>query len=94
MDENIRICDKILEILADNRWHKTDQMLERIPLPREELNQLLVFLANYDFLHYDEHEEKVKINREVSAFLKETRKIEIAEAVGDEVYMLSAYVSP
>jgi DNA-binding IclR family transcriptional regulator len=59
----------ILDILSDGKWHETEELLLRLELNEQKLQEVTTFLNNYDFVKVDRKSGKVKINKDFQKLL-------------------------
>ncbi|GAH97474.1 unnamed protein product [marine sediment metagenome] len=66
------MCDKIVELLHNSRWHSVDELKAKIYLPPEKLASILDFLAKFYFIEFRGEREKseVKITQLGLSFLE------------------------
>ncbi|GAH68140.1 unnamed protein product [marine sediment metagenome] len=73
------MCDKIVELLYNSRWHSVDELKAKIPLPPGKLAQLapvLDFLAEFYFIEFrgegegEKEKSEVKITQLGLSFLE------------------------
>lgn len=65
---------KILEILNDEQWHTLKEIQEKIQLNKSQLQQIIRFLKEYNFIIVDEESKGIRIEKTVQQFLtKDTR---------------------
>ena len=63
---------KLLEIIGDGKWHETDQLKQFIDLSDCEMQGITDFLGKYDFAEVDDHNKRVRINKDFKRILTET----------------------
>ena len=42
--------DRITELLRDTQWHSLEEIKQEIPLPKDKLNELLIFLQELEVI--------------------------------------------
>jgi DNA-binding IclR family transcriptional regulator len=62
----------ILELLSDGKWHGTEELLLRLGLNEQKLQEITAFLNRYDFVKIDDKNRKVKINKDFKKLLVQT----------------------
>ena len=62
----------ILELLSDGKWHGTEELLLRLGLNEQKLQEITAFLSKYDFVKIDDKNRKVKINKDFKKLLVQT----------------------
>jgi len=62
----------ILELLGDGKWHGTEELLLRLGLNEQKLQEITAFLNKYDFVKIDDKNRKVKINKDFKKLLVQT----------------------
>jgi DNA-binding IclR family transcriptional regulator len=60
---------KILEILNDEQWHTLKEIQEKIQLNKSQLQQIIRFLKEYNFIIVDEESKEIRIEKTVQQFL-------------------------
>ncbi len=60
---------KILEILNDEQWHTLKEIQEKIQLTKSQVQQIIKFLKEYNFIIVDEENKEIKIEKTVQRFL-------------------------
>ncbi len=63
---------RLLEIIGDGKWHETDQLQQFIDLNDCEMQGITDFLGKYDFAEVDDHNKRVRINKDFKRILTET----------------------
>ena len=63
----------ILEILSDGKWHGIEELRRRIDLNAHKMQEITMFLIEFDFAQIDNVKGKVKINSDFQKFLAETK---------------------
>jgi len=53
--------DKLVELLRDSQWHRSDEIKEAVSLPEDTLNEIINFLEDEAFITLDEGKRKMKI---------------------------------
>jgi len=56
--------EKALEILKDGEWHSLDAVIEELKLTEDVVKKVLSFLAEFNFIKFDEEGTKVRIDNE------------------------------
>ena len=60
---------KILEILNDEQWHTLKEIQEKAQLDKSQVQQIIRFLKEYNFIIVDEEKREIKIEKTVKKFL-------------------------
>jgi predicted transcriptional regulator len=61
-----------LELLSDEKWHGTDELMLRLELSEQKFQEITAFLNTYGFVKVDEKNRKVKINKDFKKLLVKT----------------------
>jgi len=61
LSENMEPIDKIIGLLAENQWLETEQIRRETEIPKEKLVRILNFMKKYNFVDYEEAQNKVRI---------------------------------
>jgi len=56
--------EKALDILKDGEWHSLDAVREELKLTEDVVKKVLSFLAEFNFIKFDEEGTKVRIDHE------------------------------
>jgi DNA-binding IclR family transcriptional regulator len=56
--------EKALEILKDGEWHSLDAIVTELRLEEDVVKKVLSFLAEFNFVKFDEEGKKVRIDSE------------------------------
>lgn len=51
--------DNFLGFLADERCHRLSDLTETTNLPREKVEEIVKFLARFNFIHFDEANKRM-----------------------------------
>lgn len=70
--------DRIMELLADGKWHNLSEILEKSQLPNSKIKTIISFLTEYKLIRLDEGLQKIKLTSQTLHFLKRIREIEKA----------------
>jgi DNA-binding IclR family transcriptional regulator len=62
---------KILEILSDEKWHRVEEIQQKMKLNENQLQQIIRFLKEYSFIVTDEKDKEIKLEETVRIFLKQ-----------------------
>jgi len=60
-------------MLDDGHWHDLEEIIKRSKLHKRQVDNILEFLVNYNFIDLDSNRQKVKINPSLMEFLKEEK---------------------
>lgn len=63
---------KALEYLKDGQWHTIEEMREKMRLNQAQIQQIITFLGEYNFITINQAEKKVKIEETIRRFLTQT----------------------
>jgi hypothetical protein len=66
-----------LALLSDGKWHGTDELLHKLELNERELEEIMAFLDNYDFVDVDKENGKVKINKDFQKLVAQTNNVAV-----------------
>jgi DNA-binding IclR family transcriptional regulator len=61
----------VLEILNDGEWHTLQRIRRKMKLNKEQIQQIALFLEEYEFVTIDETKNKIRIEEAVRKFLTE-----------------------
>ena len=73
--------DTILELLENGKWHYLKDIEKKTQLNNTNIKTITKFLAKYNFVKYDETEQKVKIDPPTKQFLQKIRQLENKESM-------------
>ena len=59
----------LLDILSDGKWHGKEELLLKVELNEQKLQEVTTFLNCYDFVKVDKKSGKVKINKDFQKLL-------------------------
>jgi DNA-binding IclR family transcriptional regulator len=68
--------DEILDLLKNGEWHELKEVAGRTHLREVKVEIISSFLAEYDFLEFDEREKKIKLSPQLRLFLKKIEGVE------------------
>lgn len=63
---------KILEVLADGKWHMLNEVQQETRITRKQLQQIMDFLGQYSFTITDKTKEKARLDEKAREFLAQT----------------------
>ena len=63
-----KIAD-VLEMLSDGKWHALQTVRRRMKLDRDQSQQIVQFLEEYEFVMFDSTKTRIRIRDEVREFL-------------------------
>jgi predicted transcriptional regulator len=63
---------EILELLSDGKWRMLEEIQQKTKVDREQIQQIIEFLKEYDFVVLDETEKKIRLNKLAQKFLTQT----------------------
>ncbi len=63
---------EILETLSDGKWHSIEEIQQKMKLSRIQIQKIITFLKEYNFVAIDEANKKIRINKNVLKFLTQT----------------------
>jgi len=63
---------KILEVLADGKWHMLNEVQQETKITKKQLQQIMDFLGQYSFTITDETKEKARLDKKAQDFLAQT----------------------
>jgi predicted transcriptional regulator len=58
-------------LLEDGHWHDLEEIIKGSKLNKTQVDNILEFLANYNFIDLDSNRRKVKLTPSLKKFLKE-----------------------
>ncbi|MGB9756719.1 MAG: hypothetical protein ACPLVJ_02935 [Candidatus Bathyarchaeales archaeon] len=61
-----------MEYLKDGQWHTIEEMREKMRLSEAQIQQIITFLGEYNFITINQTEKKVKIEETIRRFLTQT----------------------
>lgn len=61
---------RILELLEDGQWHMLGDVQKKTRLNEDQIQQIVAFLKEYQFITTDDAKDKIKLQEAVSKFLK------------------------
>jgi hypothetical protein len=64
-----------LALLSDGKWHGTDELLLKLELNDLELQEIMAFLGNYEFVEIDKENGKVKINKDLQKLVAQNNNV-------------------
>jgi len=59
----------VLEMLSDGEWHTLRGIRRKMKLNQDQIQQIALFLEEYDFVAFDETQNKIRIEEAVRKFL-------------------------
>jgi len=59
----------VLEMLNDGEWHALQTIRRKMKLDRNQIQQIALFLEEYEFVTFDETKNKIRIEEDVRKFL-------------------------
>jgi len=65
--------EEIVSLIKNGQWHSLEDVTEKTELPEIKTNEILQFLANYNFIDLDRERKKVKVTPSLMEFLKENQ---------------------
>jgi len=63
---------RLLDIIGDGKWHRIEQLRERLGLSEYEAQEITQFLSQFDFAEFEENENCVRINKDFRKVLLTT----------------------
>jgi predicted transcriptional regulator len=63
---------EILELLSNGKWRMLEEIQQKTKADREQMQQIIEFLKEYDFVVLDETEKKIRLNKLAQKFLTQT----------------------
>jgi hypothetical protein len=60
---------EILNLLSDGEWHGLGEIEDKMKLKEKELQQIMDFLREYDFIVLEETKEAIRIDEKAQKFL-------------------------
>lgn len=63
---------EILELLSNGKWRMLEELQQKTKVDREQIQQIIEFLKEYDFVVLDETEKKIRLNKLAQKFLTQT----------------------
>jgi hypothetical protein len=63
---------KALEHLKDGQWHAIEEIREKMKLNENQVQQIITFLSEYNFVIINQAEKKVKLEETIRRFLTHT----------------------
>lgn len=65
--------EEIVSIMKNGQWHTLEDVTKKTELPEIKTNEILQFLANYNFIDLDREHKKVKVTPSLMEFFKENQ---------------------
>ena len=62
----------ILDILSDGKWHEIKEMQQQAELDEQQVQEVIKFLSEFDFVKIDSANKKVRISRSFQKLMAET----------------------
>ena len=59
----------VLEMLSDGEWHTLRGIRRKLKLNKDQVQQVAMFLEEYEFVAFDETKNKLRIEEAVRKFL-------------------------
>ena len=59
----------VLEMLSDGEWHTLQRIRRKMKLNKDQIQQIALFLEEYEFVTIDETKNKIRIEEAVRKFL-------------------------
>ncbi len=63
---------RLLDIIGDGKWHKIEQLRERLGLSEYEVQEITQFLSQFNFAEFEENAHCVRINKDFRKILLTT----------------------
>lgn len=63
---------RLLDIIGDGKWHKIEQLRERLGLSEYEVQEMTQFLSQFNFAEFEENAHWVRINKDFRKILLTT----------------------
>ena len=60
---------KILEMLSDEQWHTLKEIQQKMKLNENQMQQIIGFLKEYNFIIIDEKDKEIKLEETARRFL-------------------------
>jgi len=60
---------RILELLNDGQWHMLDDVQKKTKLDKDQLQQIVAFLKEYEFIATKDEKEEVRLQETARRFL-------------------------
>jgi len=60
---------RVLEMLSDGEWHTLQRIRRKMKLNKDQIQQIALFLEEYEFVTIDETKNKIRIEEAVRKFL-------------------------
>jgi DNA-binding IclR family transcriptional regulator len=73
------VVDEILWLLRDGKWHNLDEIGQNTALTRYKAEMALNFLEEYDFVHLNVKENRVRLQPSIHEFIKKIQHVEREE---------------
>jgi hypothetical protein len=58
-----------LEILSDGRWHMLEEIQQKVKLNSDQIQQIVAFLREYEFVIIDDLKKEMKLEKTVRKLL-------------------------
>lgn len=59
----------VLEMLGDGEWHALQTIRRKMKLNKIQIQQIALFLEEYEFVKFDETKNKIRIEEDARKFL-------------------------
>lgn len=76
------VVDEVLALLRNGEWHGLSELADRSGLGRRKVELVVDFLCGFDFLECDRKDGRVRLSRQLLAFLRRVEDLEREEAGG------------
>lgn len=64
--------EKALEYLKDGKWHTVEELREKMKVNEDQIQQIIAFLSEYNFIIINQAENQVKLEGTIQKFLTQT----------------------
>ena len=68
--------DEILWLLKDGKWHKLEEIIKKLALPKIKAELAVSFLSEYDFIQINKTDRRAKLQPSTLEFVKEIQHLE------------------
>ena len=68
--KHLQEIDDLITLINDGRWHAIEEILNKTQLAKPKTEEILHFLADYNFILLNDEHKKAKITLSLQKFLK------------------------
>ncbi|UCC33138.1 MAG: hypothetical protein JSW53_04990 [Candidatus Bathyarchaeota archaeon] len=64
-----------MSLFEDGQWHALEEIISRTAISELKINEILLFLADHNFIHFNNEYKELKITSSLRKFLEENQTI-------------------